>query len=153
VIAPLVRLRSLSEGQNQWLSSSPATAGFPQSLSCSCARPRPTYRPLPSNNPGNLTMLAAMHRASSRVSGCAASDGLAPPGNRRRRAPARCRALPRSPWDSDVVGLVVHYVAWLNNQGNVFVGIMRAQRIEQTKSDVRLSGRTISTVSLQLNRG
>jgi hypothetical protein len=40
----------------------------------------------------------------------------------------------------------------LNNQGNVFVGIMRAQRIEQTKSDVRLSGRTISTVSLQLNR-
>ena len=60
---------------------------------------------------------------------------IRPPGNRRRRAPARCRALPRSPWDSDVVGLVVHYVAWLNNQGNVFVGIMRAQRIEQTKSN------------------
>ena len=73
MIAPLVRLRSLSEGQNQWLSSSPATAGFPQSLSCSCARPRPTYRPLPSNNPGNLTMLAAICLASSRVSSLAAA--------------------------------------------------------------------------------
>jgi len=50
----------------------PGHGGVPSSLSCSCARPRPTYRPLPSNNPGNLTMLAAMHRASSRVSGCAA---------------------------------------------------------------------------------
>jgi hypothetical protein len=29
VIAPLVRLRSLSEGQNQWLSSSPGHAGVP----------------------------------------------------------------------------------------------------------------------------
>jgi hypothetical protein len=69
--------------------------GSLSSLSCSCARPRLTYRLLPSNNPGNLTMLAPP------------SDGLAPPGNRRRRAPARCRALPRSPWDSDVEWLTL----------------------------------------------
>ena len=61
--APLVRLRSLSEASV----GAPATPGLPQSLSCSCARPRLTYRPLPSNNPGNLTMLAAIRRASSRV--------------------------------------------------------------------------------------
>jgi hypothetical protein len=29
VTAPVVRLRSLSEGQNQWLSSSPGHAGVP----------------------------------------------------------------------------------------------------------------------------
>jgi hypothetical protein len=31
--------------------------------------------------------------------------------------------------------LVVRYVAWWNTQSNVFVRIVRAQRIEQTKSD------------------
>ena len=34
-----------------------------------------------------------------------------------------------------VVGLVVCYVAWWNNQSNVFVGMVRAQRIEQTPGD------------------
>jgi hypothetical protein len=41
--------------------------------------------------------------------------------------------LPRSLWDSEVVGWVVR-CAWLN-QNNVFVGIMRAQRIEHAPSD------------------
>jgi hypothetical protein len=49
--------------------------------------------------------------------------------------PARWRALPLSLRESEVVGLVVRYVAWLNTQSNVFVGVVRAQRIEQTKSE------------------
>jgi hypothetical protein len=63
------------------------------------------------------------------------SDGLASPRSRRRRARARWRALPRSLRESEVVVLVVRYVAWWNTQSNVFVRIVRAQRIEQTKSD------------------
>ena len=34
-----------------------------------------------------------------------------------------------------VVGLAVRYVAWWNTQSNVFVGMVRAQRIEQMPSD------------------
>ena len=34
-----------------------------------------------------------------------------------------------------MVEIVVRYVAWCNTQSNVFVRIVRAQRIEQTKSD------------------
>ena len=41
--------------------------------------------------------------------------------------------LPRSLWDSEVVGWVVR-CAWLN-QNNVFVGVTRAQRIEHAPSD------------------
>jgi hypothetical protein len=40
--------------------------------------------------------------------------------------------LPRSLWNCEVVGWVVR-CAWLN-QNNVFVGIMRAQRIEHAPS-------------------
>ena len=52
-------------------------------------------------------------------------QGITPVG-----APRRKPAIAPSPR----IG-VVRYVAWWNTQCNVFVGIMRAQRIEQTKSD------------------
>jgi hypothetical protein len=53
--------------------------------------------------------------------------GITPVG-----APRRKPAIAPSP--RPFIG-VVRYVAWWNTQCNVFVGIMRAQRIEQTKSD------------------
>ena len=35
----------------------------------------------------------------------------------------------------EVIGLAVRRVSWRNNQSNVFVGMVRAQRIEQTPGD------------------
>jgi hypothetical protein len=58
-------------------------------------------------------MLTAMRRASLRA-----------------RRLITSRHLPRSPCD----GEVVWYVVWLN-QSNIFVGMLRAQRIEQAPSD------------------
>ena len=56
---------------------------------------------------------------------------------RARRHPASAAyhiaPLPRSLWDSEVVGWVVQKV-WLN-QNNVFVGILRAQRFKHAPSD------------------
>ena len=70
--APLVRLRSLSEGQNQWLSSSPGHAGVPSVTFMFVRSATPHLSAAAEQQSRQPDDVGGYAPRSSRVSGCAA---------------------------------------------------------------------------------